>query len=159
MNRTVILLFITVLFVFTSACKKEDAKQNSIQSVGKEAETDEKAVIQPSNGKYPEITFEKSVHDFGTIKQGDKVTYDFKFKNTGQADLIITDAKGSCGCTVPEYPKNPIKPEENGTIKVTFDSSGKSGLNTKSVVLTCNTKDPSKIITIKTNIEASIATK
>jgi hypothetical protein len=93
------------------------------------------------------------MHDFGTIQQGDKPNYDFAFKNTGESDLIITSAKGSCGCTVPEYPKTPIKPGESGNIKVSFDSKGKSGATTKTVSIMCNTAEGTKILTIKANIE------
>jgi len=107
----------------------------------------------PANGKYPEMTFEEETHDFGKIKQGDKVVFDFKFKNTGGSDLIITDAKGSCGCTVPEYPKEAIKPGESGAIKVSFNSTGKSGEQTKSVTLFCNIKEGKKVLHIKSNIE------
>jgi len=100
-----------------------------------------------------EMTFETEKHDFGTITQGDKVFYDFKFKNTGGSDLIITGAKGSCGCTVPEYPKEAIKPGEPGEIKVSFNSAGKSGKQAKSVTLFCNIKEGKKVLHINSNIE------
>jgi len=100
-----------------------------------------------------EMTFETEKHDFGTITQGDKVDYDFKFKNTGGSDLIITGAKGSCGCTVPEYPKEAIKPGVSGVIKVSFNSAGKSGKQAKSVTLFCNIKEGKKVLHINSNIE------
>ena len=100
-----------------------------------------------------EMTFETEKHDFGTITQGDKVDYDFKFKNTGGSDLIITGAKGSCGCTVPEYPKEAIKPGVSGVIKVSFNSAGKSGKQAKSVTLFCNIKERKKVLHINSNIE------
>jgi hypothetical protein len=90
-------------------------------------------------GDAPVMTFEKDVHDFGTIIQGEKVSYKFKFTNTGASDLLITDAKGSCGCTVPEYPRTPVKPGESGEIDVIFDSTGKSGQQNKKVTITANT--------------------
>jgi hypothetical protein len=99
-----------------------------------------------------EITFENSEHDFGTITQGDKVTYDFKFKNTGKSDLLIQKAKGSCGCTVPEYPKDPIGPGEEDIIKVSFNSAGKIGDQIKSVTLFCNIPEGVKVLHIKSNI-------
>ena len=102
------------------------------------------------------MTFDTEVFDFGTIKQGDKVQHDFKFTNSGHSDLVITDAKGSCGCTVPEYPKDPIKPGESGVIKVKFDSHGKSGQHSKSVTLFCNVEQGNKVLNIKANIEAPL---
>lgn len=85
--------------------------------------------------KGAEMSFEEKEFDFGTIQQGATVTHEFKFKNTGGSELKITDAKGSCGCTVPEYPKEPVKPGESGTIKVSFNSAGKSGETEKTVTL------------------------
>jgi len=87
----------------------------------------------------PVMKFEKDTHDFGKIKRGDKVTYDFKFVNTGKTPLIITDAVATCGCTKPEVPKAPIKPGESGNVHVTFDSAGKLGLQDKQITVTANT--------------------
>ena len=107
----------------------------------------------PVNGKFPEMAFEEETHDFGSIDQGEIVDYDFEFENTGSSDLIIRDDKGSCGCTVPEYPKAAIKPGETSNIKILFNSTGKSGEQTKSVTLFCNTKEGKKVLHIKSNIE------
>ena len=87
----------------------------------------------------PSMKFDKDVHDFGKIKSGDKVTYDFKFTNTGKLPLIITDAIATCGCTKPEWPKTPVKPGESGNIHVTFSSIGKMGLQDKMITITANT--------------------
>ncbi|MBS1526024.1 MAG: DUF1573 domain-containing protein [Bacteroidetes bacterium] len=97
-------------------------------------------------GDAPKMQFEKETHDFGKIRSGDKVTYDFKFTNTGKSPLIITDAKASCGCTTPNWPKTPVKPGEAGIIKVIFDSSGKNGLQDKQIVVTANTNPPQNIV-------------
>jgi hypothetical protein len=85
------------------------------------------------------IEFAETEFNFGKIKQGEKVTHIFKFKNAGQHDLIIANAYGSCGCTVPEYPKEPLKPGAEGEIKVTFNSEGKQGEMHKNVTLQANT--------------------
>lgn len=85
------------------------------------------------------MKFEKETHDFGKIKAGDLVTYDFKFTNSGKAPLIITDAVATCGCTKPEYSKTPIKPGESSAIHVTFNSAGKVGLQDKQITITANT--------------------
>lgn len=87
----------------------------------------------------PVIKFEKDTYNFGTIKQGDKVSYNFKFTNTGKSPLIITNAVASCGCTIPEWPKEPVKPGDGGVIKVVFNSATKSGLQDKLITITGNT--------------------
>ena len=101
----------------------------------------------------PVMSFDKTTHDFGTIKEGEKVTTKFSFTNTGKSDLIIVDARGSCGCTVPEYPKNtPIKPGDTQTITVSFDSSNKPGVQQKSVTLSANTASGREMLRIKANV-------
>ena len=94
----------------------------------------------------PVMKFEKDTHDFGKINQGDKVTYDFKFTNTGKTPLIITDATATCGCTKPEWPKTPVKPGENGNIHVTFNSAGKNGLQDKMITITANTNPAQNMV-------------
>ena len=104
----------------------------------------------------PEFTFEKEVHDFGTIVQGEKVAYAFKFKNTGKADLIITSAKGSCGCTVPEWPQDPVAPGAEGVIDVVFNSDGKSGQQNKKVTIVANTVPNTKVLAINGTVEVPV---
>lgn len=103
----------------------------------------------------PEITFEKEVHDFGNMKQYGDASTEFVFTNNGTAPLIISNAKGSCGCTVPQWPKEPIKPGESSTIKVKYDSKRVGPIN-KSVTINSNaTNTPTKVIRIKGMIEAA----
>lgn len=90
-------------------------------------------------GPTTSIKFDEMEYKWGTINQGDKMTHIFKFKNTGNAPLIISNAKGSCGCTVPEWPKAPVAPGKEGEMKVVFDSHGKQGPQTKTVTVTANT--------------------
>ena len=99
--------------------------------------------------KMPFISFEKTEYDFGRIYDGERVKCAFKFKNTGQSDLIITSVKGSCGCTVPEYPETPIKPGEGGSISVEFNSSGRKGVQSKAVTVTTNAQPPTVVLSIK----------
>ncbi|WP_245699422.1 DUF1573 domain-containing protein [Flavobacterium noncentrifugens] len=106
----------------------------------------------PADGKYPVMEFETKEHDFGKINAGSKVVYTFNFKNTGEADLIISNAVGSCGCTVPEYPKEAIKPGESGKMKVSFNSAGKNGQQQKTVTITANTAAGKEMLTIKASI-------
>ncbi|MEX2595745.1 MAG: DUF1573 domain-containing protein [Salibacteraceae bacterium] len=100
------------------------------------------------------ISFEEEVFDFGTITQGEKVTHVFKFRNTGDADLVIVSAKGSCGCTVPEWPKEPIKPGAEGEINVVFNSEGKSGKQHKRVSVVANTEPATTPVALKGEIIA-----
>jgi len=97
--------------------------------------------------------FADTSHDFGSINQGEKVSYTFKFKNTGNVDLVISSANGSCGCTVPHYPKGTVPAGEEGTIDVTFDSSGKNGKVEKMVTLVTNCQPNTKILTITADIQ------
>jgi len=90
-------------------------------------------------GPLPVIEFEKVDHDFGTIKEGAKVQYTYKFKNTGAAPLIIQNAQGSCGCTTPDWTKEPIPVGGSGFIKAEFDSNGKPNIQNKTVTVTSNT--------------------
>ncbi|MDI1255990.1 MAG: DUF1573 domain-containing protein [Flavobacterium sp.] len=98
--------------------------------------------------KEAKITFPEKEFNFGTINEGEKVTHIFTFKNEGTADLLITDAKGSCGCTVPEYPKEAIKPGEESSIKVSFNSAHKHGKQQKTVTLVTNSKKKVEILNI-----------
>lgn len=94
----------------------------------------------------PGMKFEKETHDFGKIKSGDKVTYAFKFTNTGKSPLIIKDAIATCGCTKPEWPTTPIAPGADGEIKVTFNSAGKMGLQDKQITVTANTNPAQNMV-------------
>lgn len=84
------------------------------------------------------ISFKEDFHDFGKIKSGEKITFAFNFKNTGKSVLIISNVSTSCGCTVSAYPKQPIKPGEESSVDVSFDSTGKHGLQTKSISVYTN---------------------
>jgi hypothetical protein len=99
------------------------------------------------------IQFAQTEHDFGKLKQGDEVEHKFKFTNTGNEPLVIENAKGSCGCTVPSYPKEPIAPGGTGEILVKFNSAGKSNQQQKTVTLTANTEPLQTILTIKAFVE------
>ncbi len=99
--------------------------------------------------KLPEIEFNEDAIEFGEISQGEKVKQRFRFKNVGNSDLIISDAKGSCGCTVPLWPKQPIRPGQEGEIEVVFNSENKSGFVNNKVTLVMNTIPNTKVIALK----------
>lgn len=109
----------------------------------------------PVDGPSTTITFDTPVYDFGTRKTGEMVEYVYTFTNTGSEPLVISNAKGSCGCTVPEWPKEPIPAGANGEIKVRFDGKGKTGSQSKNVTITANTNPPTTILTIKGNLEGT----
>ena len=107
-------------------------------------------------GPTTSITFAENAHDFGTITDGDVVTHIFKFTNTGDEPLILNRCKGSCGCTVPQCPKEPIAPGAEGEIEVKFNSKGKGGAggkkNTKTVTVNANTVPDQTRITISATV-------
>lgn len=147
MIRKSIGLLTLSLVLLTSACKKESAADKITDA--------DMATIEAAKaleGKFPIVKLDKEVHDFGTINEGDKVETEFIVTNGGEVDLIISDAKGSCGCTVPEPPKEPIKPGASAPIKVTFDSNGKPGEQKKTVTLTTNTEKGYETFEIKANV-------
>jgi len=94
----------------------------------------------------PVMKFQYDNHDFGKIQEGDKVNYKFSFTNTGKTPLIISSAVASCGCTTPEWPKGPIKPGDGGLINVTFNSTGRKGLQDKMITITANTNPPQNVV-------------
>lgn len=119
------------LFAVCSIFAQDNQKQSAVQNEGG-----------------PEITFEKEVIDYGNIPQHADGVRTFKFTNTGTAPLIITNAKGSCGCTVPTWPKKPINPGESGEIKVKYATNRLGPIN-KSVTVNTNANPGSKTLRIK----------
>ena len=100
-----------------------------------------------------ELTMDKTTHDYGNIKQGENGDCEFKFTNTGKEPLVITNCQGSCGCTVPQCPKEPILPGKSSVIKVKYDTNRIGGIY-KTVTVTSNSKSGPVVLTIKGNVEA-----
>lgn len=105
-----------------------------------------------SNEEVAAFDFEDEFHDFGDIQEGITVNKDFTFTNTGDVPLVITSANGSCGCTVPDWPRTPIAPGETGSIKVSFNSTGRPGKNDKSVTIEANTVPRTTVLKITSNV-------
>jgi hypothetical protein len=99
------------------------------------------------------IRFEKEVHDFGKVKQNSENTFVYKFKNTGTNPLVIESATGSCGCTVPNYPKEPIMPGKTGDIEVVYRPGTQEAAQEKTVTIVANTNPKSTIIKLKAFVE------
>jgi hypothetical protein len=100
----------------------------------------------------PTMDFVDTLHNFGTIHEDEIVTYDFAYTNNGKSPLIITAAIGSCGCTVPNYSNDPVAPGKTMNMKVTFNSSGKTGHQEKSVVIHANTLRGEHMLYIKADV-------
>jgi hypothetical protein len=140
-----------ILFIGLIAC-------NNSKNQEKELSTDlvknpNTATGKIDKDKLPKIEFKEKEHDFGEIFQGEKVSYSFRFKNTGKSDLIISDVSASCGCTVPEYPQEPIKPGEEGSILVTFSSGNREGFQRKTVTVVSNTQPNYVHLKIKAKVK------
>lgn len=130
------------------------AAANDIQAIGGNAAaangnpaaiTPTQQPVQPQTPPVPSgpktvMSFGEEVWDFGSVNDGEKVEHTYKFKNSGNDPLIISNATGSCGCTVPQWPREPIAPGKSGEIKVVFDSKGKQGKRNQQVTITANTE-------------------
>ena len=115
-----------------------------------------KQAAQAPSGPLTGISFNENAHDFGVMDEGDVVTYYFEFTNTGAEPLILDKCKGSCGCTVPQCPKEPIAPGATGSIEVKFNSKGKKNKQTKKVTVTANTDPAQTILTITADVTPAI---
>ncbi|MBL4655755.1 MAG: DUF1573 domain-containing protein [Bacteroidia bacterium] len=147
--RPLLLLFIISII---SSCQSNSEPSEVSSDLVKNPAT---ASGNKTESALPEISFENVTHDFGKIIQGEKVSYTYKFTNTGDADLIISKADGSCGCTLPKWPKEPIPPGEDGVIEVIFNSEGKKGIQNKRITLVMNTIPNKKELFLKAEVIAS----
>ena len=130
------LIIFSILAISIVSCK-EDATSKIKQANLEKAQTRN---VKANNAEAPVMTFEKTEHDWGVISEGEKVETTFKFKNTGKSALIITEIKGSCGCTVPKnWDKQPIQPGQESEFTVQFNSKNKPNKQQKNVTVTCNT--------------------
>ena len=159
-----LLILFSALAVSLVGCTNQK-QENQIKSLEKRVANLEKAQGMPTSaaatttsgavasaaqdGKFPAISFDENEYDFGTIKEGDIVNHTFKFKNTGDAPLVINKATASCGCTVPQWPKDPVPAGGTGEIQVKFNSRGKHDQQTKFITISANTKPESTRITLK----------
>ena len=141
MKKLILIVAVISAFSFTS-CKENAATKVSNEKVA-ESETRD-----ASASKFPKMIFTESEFDFGTINQGTAVEHVFKFTNTGEAPLVIVNAKSTCGCTVPSYPKTPIAPGDSAEMLVKFNGSGKNQVS-KTVTITSNTLQGTETISIK----------
>jgi hypothetical protein len=146
MKKSFLIVAVLSVFIFTS-CKENAADKVNEENVTAAANRDAKA------GDLPVMTFAESEFDFGEIEGGTAVEHIFKFTNTGNAPLVIVDAKSSCGCTVPEYTKAPVAAGETGELLVKFNGSGKNQVS-KTVTITANTAKGKETLVIKAFVNA-----
>jgi len=137
--KKIVLSLAASSLLFTFSCKEEEKKEDI------EVTTD---LVE----KITSIEFENELYEFGKITQGEKVEHSFTFKNTGEYPLIIGTARGSCGCTVPQWPTEPIAPGEKGKIDVVFDSNGKEGFKHVTVTIRANTEPNVSVVALKGEI-------
>jgi len=149
MKKITIVLALVLTASFFTACKDGG---NAVKKINQEKL--DKAVSRDLEIKKgtASLSLDKTVYDFGTVNEGDIVKTVFKVTNTGKTDLVITNAKGSCGCTVPVWPKTPIKPGETGDVSVRFNTHGKPNRQQKTVTLTTNTESGREVLTIKGSV-------
>jgi len=142
------IVFLTVLSLATLiSCKENAASKIKDSNLVKAHQRD----IEIEKDM-PVMSFDKREYDFGTMHENDVVETVFNFKNTGKTDLVITNAYASCGCTIPVWPKEPIKPGGTGIIKVKFNSRGKTNKQHKTVTLETNTRDGKELLSIRAQV-------
>ena len=149
------LMMIVVIVAVMMSCRDRAAEKRIAELESRLAQIENKSAaptaINPTataaptapeekpEGPLPVAEFERVDHDFGTVNEGQKVSYDYKFKNNGQAPMIIQNAQPSCGCTVPTWSKEPIPVGGTGFVRAEFDTNGKSGIQNKTITVTANT--------------------
>jgi hypothetical protein len=104
------------------------------------------------NSGTSEISFREYEHNFGKVAEGEKVSYTFIFDNKGTSDLVLSSASTTCGCTVPKYDTKPIPPGASGNLEVVFDTSGRNGIQTKTITVKSNASKPVVLLKIVAEI-------
>jgi Protein of unknown function (DUF1573) len=157
-------LTVCVLALFFVGCQSQTGEQaaegsmpdvSAVPATPAMTNTEAATASNIPDDQKPAFEFVTKEHDFGRIKQGDKVRHNFKFTNVGKSPLVIASVQASCGCTTPNYPKTPVAPGDSGEITVEFDSSGKSGAQMKTVTINSNAKNGGvEVLTIRCEIDA-----
>ncbi|MFZ4401804.1 MAG: DUF1573 domain-containing protein [Bacteroidales bacterium] len=139
-----------MLLIISSACKQQSKDKLSADLVN----NPNTANGNQDTSSLPKFQFENDIHDFGKVIEGEKLSYSFKFKNIGNSDLVIATANASCGCTVPEFSKDPVHKGGEGIVTVTFNTAGKNGFQHKTVNLGANTQPNSYTLHIKAMVSS-----
>jgi hypothetical protein len=145
MKKTILALAIAAAFLSCDVKRKDKIADGSNMDSLKRAN----ALSQPTT-----VQLIDSMYDFGTVTEGEKVEYNYRFKNTGTTPLMIFSAHASCGCTIPEKPEKPVLPGETGVLKVVFNSQGKTGHNSKDITVEANTTPAFPILKLTGQVNA-----
>ncbi|MEI7980747.1 MAG: DUF1573 domain-containing protein [Bacteroidota bacterium] len=150
-NGLLLTFSVLLMFFFFSGCNRSGSDGKNILPADV-VNNPNSAGGTSDQGSLPTMMYDETDHDFGRILEGETVSFSFKFTNKGKSDLVIADVSTSCGCTVPSYPKSPIRPGESGVIKVAFNSKGKRGYQAKNVVVVANTQPNTTLLRIKAQV-------
>ena len=147
---------VAVIAAFAVSCQsgnsdvREAARENiqsaPVQPAQQPAANPQQAQPAVPAGPTTSVSFNETTFDFGSVAEGELVSHTYTFTNTGNEALVLSDAKGSCGCTVPKWPREPIAPGQSGEITVEFNSKNKKGKRNQKVTLTANTNPPQTFI-------------
>ena len=153
--KNIPLVLVVLGLVVLCGCHRKPDKEGDFKVSDVNIPVTADGMSQKDKDKLPVITFDRTTYDFGEVVQGEKLTYAFKFKNTGKSNLIIFSSEATCGCTTSMPPKAPIRPGETGEIKVTFDSSSQNGKVIKRILVGANTYPAETILTITANVTSN----
>jgi hypothetical protein len=142
--KNVLIVFLIIITLAVSNCGN-----NTVRNTGS-------AGSQSAQKGTVEIIFKEYEHNFGKVAEGEKVSFVFAFENKGTANLVVTSATTSCGCTVPKYDANPIPPGGSGNLEVIFDSAGRSGMQTKTIAVKSNASVPVVVLKIIAEVVTTI---
>jgi len=157
--------FLAGVFMLSGCETKNGDKDERIEALEQKiSQLEQGQVTTPANaqsvspvdpGSLAQFEFENMEYDFGTIKEGEVVEHQFQFTNTGQSPLVISNVQASCGCTSPDWTKTPVKPGDKGYVKVVFNSSAKSGVQSPTVSIQANTSPSVTRLRMKGSVNQS----
>jgi len=150
-RQIVYTLFLSIIIFYTSCSSHKTGEENISTDIVFNPNTE---IDNPkAKEKLPKFQFKHKDFDFGLIYEGEEVVHKFKFKNIGGSPLVISDVSATCGCTITTYSRKPIPPDGEGYIEVTFDSSGRKGMQHKAVNILANTQPNRVELTFTAEIE------
>jgi hypothetical protein len=151
MKKTIVLFSTLALISLSSVAQNKDVKQVATDKAQTVTTPQAATPAAPAQNPDLSIKFNQEEHNFGNVPEGPSVSYDFEFKNIGKVPIIFSDVHGSCGCTVPTWPKEPILPGKSSKIAVTYSTQGRQGQINKTVTVTSNVG--TKILKISGNVD------
>lgn len=153
MKKTIVLFSTLALISLSSVAQNKDVKQTYVKQPTDKAQVVATPAAPAAPAQNPDLSikFNQEEHNFGNVPEGPSVSYDFEFKNIGKVPIIFSDVHGSCGCTVPVWPKEPILPGKSSKIAVTYSTQGRQGQINKTVTVTSNVG--TKILKISGNVD------